>query len=107
MPAALFTSTSMEPHFSLVSANSASTVSGWVISSLWNQAVPPASAMASTTAAPRSSLRPQTTTRAPSAPNIFAMPVPMPLVEPVTMATLSFKRSMVSLFLRNMASQHR
>ena len=76
------------------------------MSSLWNQAVPPASAMASTTAAPRSSLRPQTTTRAPSAPNIFAMPVPMPLVEPVTMATLSFKRSMVSLFLRNMASQH-
>ena len=37
--------------------------------------------------------------------NIFAMPVPMPLVEPVTMATLSFKRSMVSLFLRTMASQ--
>ena len=90
--AALFTSMSRRPK-----AATASAISRWISCSLptsaaMKRAVPPARVISSTTALPAAALRPLTMTFAPSAAKRSAMAWPMPLVEPVMMATLSFKR---------------
>src|SRR5262245_28381322 len=52
----------------------------------------PCAAISEATASPFSSSRPETTTRAPSSANNRTMPSPIPAPDPVTTATLSFKR---------------
>src|SRR5262245_65477995 len=52
--------------------------------------------MSAATAPPFSSSRPETTTRAPSSANNRTMPSPIPEPDPVTTATLSFKRFILS-----------
>src|SRR5262245_59187149 len=52
----------------------------------------PCAVISEATASPFASSRPETTTRAPSSANDRTMPSPIPAPEPVTTATLSFKR---------------
>jgi hypothetical protein len=63
-------------------------------------ALPPAARIASTTSPPRRTLRPLTTTCAPSAANAVAIAPPMLLVAPVTSAVLCSSR----VLMRGMAS---
>ena len=97
IPAALLINTSMRPNFSATSVIKLCIESVFVKSNAWNHALPPSAVISSTTFCPRSTLRPVMTTVAASLAQSFAIPIPIPLVEPVTMITLSFKRSILNL----------
>src|SRR5260221_3440827 len=60
---------------------------------------PPAALMRFTTSAPRVESRPVTTTLAPSAAMAIATPLPMLLVDPVTRATLLWRRAFMAVML--------
>ena len=92
---ALFTATSSFPYFSWISAKSAFTASLLLTSHFMNSPFPPASSIAATTAAPRSSLRPTATTVAPSFAARIATALPIPEVAPVTSIIFSSKRPII------------
>lgn len=85
--AALLTSTSTRPHVSMVKAPSARAASALPTSAERAMARPPAFSMSVTTASSSAFRRPFTTTIAPSAARSFAASRPMPVPEPVTIAT--------------------
>jgi hypothetical protein len=86
-PPALLTTTSSRPNRSTAAFTSAAAWSGSRTSARTNTAVrPPAAGTCS------GSVRPQTTTDAPSASIRDAMTAPMPLVPPVTMTALPSSR---------------
>src|SRR5512133_2633174 len=92
--AALLTRMSIFPNASLARSNKAANSSRWLMSAWAGVAAPPASRMPETTAPASSSCagRWLTTTAAPSAPRRAAMPLPIPVAAPVTIATLSSSR---------------
>lgn len=91
--AALLTSVVTVPYRSSAAPTMATTSSSWARSVRTNTASPPAARISSSTAAPSSSLRPVTTTRAPSRAKRTAVARPIPRVDPVTIATFPASRS--------------
>src|SRR5438067_8142930 len=85
---ALLTRTVKRPKRSTAAATKCSAAPGAARSAATNRA----SSEAAATAAPRASLRPVTTTLAPSEPKRRAISAPMPDVEPVTSATSPARR---------------
>ena len=83
-PPALLTTTSTPPNRSIPAAISCRTCSGSLTSARVKAATRPAAAGSEASSA--GSFRPQTSTRAPARRNPRAMPAPMPLVPPVTIA---------------------
>src|SRR5215813_9189051 len=74
---------------SINARHSASTVTSARTKTAWA----PCATISEATASPFSSSRPETTTRAPSSANNRTTPAPIPAPEPVTTATLFFRRS--------------
>ena len=70
-------------------------------SAAMNPARPPAASISATTSLPRVSLRPATTTWAPSAANATAIARPMLLVAPVTSAVLPARRGPIDWTMRS------
>src|SRR5277367_1726236 len=91
---ALFTKTSRPPRRRVVSPMRRSHAPSARRSAGAKSAKPPAARMASTTAAPRRSSRPDTMTLAPDAANTCAQASPIPVVEPVTRTTFPAKLMM-------------
>src|SRR5574343_345903 len=82
---------SMGPHAERVWSTSACSCSLLEMLAAIAMACPPAARISSTTFSQASSLRLETTTLAPALVSLWAMDRPMPRLEPVTMATLSFR----------------
>src|SRR6266852_8829856 len=85
---------SSRPYLDSALSTSAATSVSLVTSVFTNVASPPAFLMSATVSLPSFSRRPETTTFAPSRANAMAVARPIPLVAPVTRATL-----LVNLFM--------